>query len=194
MWKRVIFVALIYLVVGSQPSKAGLDVKLPIDKVTEGIVDFVKWLLTQSRTDSVGTLVKDLGSLSGKESTLADDIAKLARNRKGMGGAPATKMLNNRLAEIYSKYLVVQQHFKDLDPQWAGPHAGLVGDIGAFAHDGFLWYCPVSEGCEDGGGGQQTIDLSDDGIALANQLRSDVAKMNDLINKSQIAQQASSGK
>jgi hypothetical protein len=173
----------------------GFSIELSIDKITEIIRDIVTQLIAQSRADSVGTLVKDLGSLRGLESNLADEIETLTRDDK-MKGELVEDMLNQRLATIYSQYLVIQRDFERIDPTWALPHALLVKDIGAFKSDGYLWYCPKSPGCEYRGG-QPTINMTTvNALQLVEQLRSDAAKMDDLIGKLDIAaqQQASSKK
>ncbi|MCS3929591.1 hypothetical protein M2175_004622 [Bradyrhizobium elkanii] len=184
--------ALGFLLCGTQLAhSAGLSIQpIPLEKITQQIIDVggaifkaYKDQSAQTRANSVGQLVADLGTLSGMESALADVINQIAHDpAMAHGGGRMADELNVRLDTIKAQYRIIQDDFGAIDKQWLAKNALLGTDIGNFAHDGIVYYCIVSCPTPVYTGGPRIILQADEATSLANQMRKDVALIRKLAN------------
>ncbi|WP_248558186.1 hypothetical protein [Paraburkholderia terrae] len=59
-------------------------------------------------------------------------------------------VLDKQLDDITKTYNDIQGHLRAIDPAYALNHTQILSDIGGFAHDGLLFYCPPQPygGCQ----------------------------------------------
>lgn len=133
-------------------SPSPVSVSIPVDKIVDALIDAIKSLNATVRADSVGQLARDLSNLAGQEDGLAVTLKSWQSNDgsihiSAQSGGRVT-ILEGSLDGIRKTYIDIQTQMNAIDPVYARDHTQIVSDIGGFAHDGILFYCPPAANCE----------------------------------------------
>jgi hypothetical protein len=134
-------------------------VDIPIDKLAgeirksvEDASAYYKQKSAQERHDSVGRLSGDIIKLAAAEMGLSG-VLKGWQSSSSNSIEPAPDadkrviLLKAQLETIRDDFMAIQRDLAILDPDFQKRNPLVLIDVGSFAHDGIIFYCPPNSDC-----------------------------------------------
>ncbi|ATC25818.1 hypothetical protein [Caulobacter vibrioides] len=130
-------------------SPINIDASVNFNDLLDQIGKAVLWVTGRAtdKSDSVAVLATRLNELAGNEEALAQTLEWLAVHPEHLNfrsTVPESRARMNRLedhiADIQRSIIEIRRSLSRIEPNWAMHNGALTADIGAFAHDGKIFY------------------------------------------------------